>query len=353
VQRRVCFVGLMVGRHPGHLTSQGLIVADRLAGSGRYAVTTTSSVRNRCMRLVDVAVTLVRGRRRIDIVCIEVYGGLSFVLEDMASALGRLFGHRIVFVAHGGALPSFVARFPRWSRRVLRRADALVTPSAYLQRALRDVTCDARVISNVIDLEAYPFRPRRRLRPRLFWMRSFHPLWNPEMAVRVLARVRAAAPDATLIMAGPDKGCEARVRRLAEQLGVADATAFVGFLDHEGKTRCGMEADIFINTNRIDNMPVAIVEASAMGLPVVSTRVGGIPDLLAHGDTALLVPDDDDAAMAEAVLELLGNEALASRLSEHGRRLAERCAWDRVQHEWDRLFEELVPAPPGATPEYA
>ena len=342
----VCFVGLMVGRHKGFLTSQGLVVSDLLASTGSYAVIATSAVRNRYLRLLDILITIVRSRRRVDVQCLEVYGGPSFVVEDMASALGKLFGQKVVMVLHGGAMPDFMTKYPRWTRRVLARADALVTPSPYLQRALADRGLSARVIPNVLELDRYPFRERARLKPRLFWMRSFHHVWNAEMAVRVLARVKQHSPDATLVLAGQDKGTQAAVQQLAAALGVADAVSFPGFLDHDGKVAHGQAADIYLNTNRIDNMPVAVVEACAMGLPVVSTNVGGIPDLLVDGDTGILVPSEDDAAMADAVLRLLADDRLAARLSSNGRRLAEQSSWQRVRPVWDRLFSELLqPAP--------
>ena len=100
--------------------------------------------------------------------------------------------------------------------------------------------------------------------------------------------------------------------------------------DH-GKRREGNAADIFINTNRIDNMPVAVLEAGATGLPVVATAVGGVPDLLVDGRDAVLVSDDDDAAMADAILRLLRDPELAGRLSRNGRLLASRSAWESVR----------------------
>jgi glycosyltransferase involved in cell wall biosynthesis len=337
----ICFVGLMVGKHKGFLTSQGLILSDLLARAGDYRVIATSAARNRYLRLLDILFTLVRTRRQVDIQCLEVYGGPSFVIEDMASAVARLFGQKLVMVLHGGAMPDFMSTYPRWTRRVLSRADALVTPSTYLQRALAERGFQAQVIPNVLELDRYPFRERRLLRPRLFWMRSFHHVWNAEMAVRVLANVRRHLPDATLVLAGQDKGTQADVQQLASDLGVAAAVSFPGFLDHDGKVAHAQAADIFLNTNRIDNMPVAVVEACAMGLPVVSTRVGGIPDLLGDGHTALLVPNEDEQAMTGAVLRLIADQELAARLSNNGRQLAEQSAWNRVRPLWDRLFAHL------------
>lgn len=338
---RVCFVGPMIGRHPGHITNQAQVLSDLLETSG-YPVISTSAMLNRYMRLADIVRTITDQRDNIDVTVIEVYGGPSFVVEDTASWLGRTFGHRIVMWLHGGALPEFMARHPRWTKRVLGRADLIVAPTSYLAGAVGHYGFRCTVIPNIVNLAFYPHRQRTVAKPRLFWMRNFHRVWNPEMAVRTLYRLSDSSPDATLVMAGPDKGTRADVERLARELRVRDRVRFTGFLDRQGKILEAQAADVFINTNRTDNMPVAVIEAMAFGLPVVSTAVGGLTDFLEDGETVLFVPDDDDEAMSHAIVRLLNNPELTARLSANGRKLAERSSWDRVHPEWEEVFARLV-----------
>jgi L-malate glycosyltransferase len=338
---RLCFVGPMIGRHPGYVTTQGEILGDHFASAG-YPVISVSTSPSRYVRLLDIVTTLMRRRHDVDIQCLQVFGGPSFVVEDLASWFGRRFGQRIIMVLRGGAMPEFMACHPQWTRRVLSRADALVAPSAFLARAVVPYGFQAQVIPNVVDLSKYPYRPRQAIGPRLFWMRSFHPVYNPLMAVRVLARLRSTMPMASLVMAGQDKGLEFATRRLAEELGLNGAVHFPGFLDMAAKVKEGDAADIYINTNHVDNMPVTVVEACAMGLPVVATAVGGVPDLLTDGETGLLVPDNDDQAMTAAIQRLLNDPALATRLSTNGRQLAERSSWEQVRPLWERIFAEVM-----------
>lgn len=338
---RLCFVGSMVGRNPGHITQQGYVLSDLFKQAG-YRVTSVSAFLNRYRRLIDILSTLFKQRHETDILVIEIYGGPSFVVEDIASRIGERFGQRIIMWLHGGALPEFITRHPEWARRVLGRAHAIVTPSEFLARTVAQHGFEARIIANVIDLPFYPYRHRQSVNPRLFWMRNFHSIWNPNMAVRALSRLRASIPEANLVMAGPDKGMKSEVERFADELGLSDHIRFPGFLDMDGKAREGSAADIYINTNRIDNTPVAVVEACAMGLPVVTTCVGGIPDMLKHGETALFVDDDDDEAMAKAIENLINNPNLASLLSRNGQKLAERFSWEQVRPQWEQMFVELM-----------
>jgi glycosyltransferase involved in cell wall biosynthesis len=101
-------------------------------------------------------------------------------------------------------------------------------------------------------------------------------------------------------------------------------------------------ADLFLNTNRIDNVPVSVIEAGAWGLPVVATRVGGIPFLLEHGKTALLVADDDAVGLAHAADRLLRHADLAETLSHNGRRLAEACDWPNLLPRWRAVIERAA-----------
>ena len=333
----------MVGRNPGYVTTQGEFLTDLFREAG-YDIVSTSAHPGRFRRLADVVRTLWRELQHVDALIVETYSGPSFVVEDIASALGRAFKKPVIMHMHGGAMPVFARRFPKWTRYVFRGAAAVVAPSTFLAREMAPYVGHVRVIPNVVELDGYPFRLRARVAPRLFWMRAFHEIYNPVMAVRVLSRVRATFPEATLVMAGQEKGMHADVSAAAHALGVAGALEMVGFLDEKQKREVAGRCDIFINTTHVDNAPVGVVEMCAMGLAVVSTNVGGVPDLLTHEENALLVPDSDEAAMTDAIVRLVREPALAARLSGNGPKLAAQCAWPAVHAQWDALFAELLPA---------
>lgn len=338
---RLCVVGPMIGRNPGRVTTQGERLADFFKTLG-FSVIEVSSAQNRYIRLADIIQSLVRRRREFDIVVLQVFGGRSFVVEDIASWIASRLGTRVIMVLRGGAGPVFMSDFPRWTCRVLDRADCLVTPSRFLARAVLPLGYSAEVIPNVIDLSAYSCRARSVISPRLLWMRAFHEIYNPALAIRALLRVKAAYPAATLVMAGANLGLEPEMRLHAEACGVASSVRFAGFLDPAAKRREFDSADVFLNTNRIDNMPVSVIEAAASGLPVVATRVGGISDLLTDGENALLVRDDDESAFAEAICRLLRDPALVERLSGAALRIAKASAKDEVMPRWEALIDRVA-----------
>ena len=338
---RLAITGPMLGRNRGYVTTQGEFLTDLFREAG-YDVVSTSVEPGRLRRLVDKVLTLRRELSGVHAVIVETYSGPSFVVEDISSSMALSRGKPVILHLHGGAIPTFARKYPRWTRRVLRRASAVVAPTAFLAREMAPFAGLVRVIPNVVELDDYPFHLREQVTPRLFWMRAYHAIYNPVMALRALAHVRASLPNATLVMAGQEKGMMGAVISAAHDLGVADAVEILGFLDERQKREVAARCDIFINTTHVDNAPVGVVEMCAMGLPVVSTQVGGIPDLLSDGETGLLVPDGDSAAMSDAVLRLVREPALASRLSRNGRPLAARCAWPAVRAQWEALFAEVL-----------
>lgn len=334
----------MLGVNPGWVTTQGELLATLLAGEG-YPVRTTSSIPARLPRLADTLRTLVTWRSQVDLVIHQVFSGPAFGITDMASALCRWLRLPQIYVLRGGALPEFATARPRWVRGVMRRAAAIVAPSDYLAHAFGafpELAERVRVIPNTLAIENYPYRHRPTIAPRLLWMRTFHDWYHPEMAIEVLALLRHTYPAATLTMGGQEKGLGPVVRELASRRGLTEAVHFPGFLEPHDKQREFAAHDIYLNTNRVDNTPVSVLEAAAFGLPVVATAVGGVPFLLRDGETGLLVPDGDVAAMCAAVCRLLEEPELADRLSANGRRLAESCAWEPVRAQWHTLFAEVL-----------
>lgn len=338
---RLCFVGPILGHNPGWVLSQGEILAELLASEG-YPVRLTSTITNRVLRLGDIVRSLLIWRQEIDIVILMVFSGPAFGIVDIASWVTKLIRKPLVLWLHGGDLPRFSERYPSWVQRIFRRGDALVAPSGYLVHQLDRLSHRVETIPNVLEIDNYLFRHRKQVQPRLLWMRTFEDIYYPEMAVEVLAQLRSVFPEAQLTMAGQDTGMLETVERFVEHERLGDHVRFPGFLSLEDKQREFAAHDIFLNTNRVDNMPVSVVEAAAFGLPVVATAVGGIPYLLKNEKTALLVADEDVQGMTEAVTRLVAKPELAGHLSANGRRLAESCAWHQVKNRWERLFDKIT-----------
>jgi glycosyltransferase involved in cell wall biosynthesis len=244
---------------------------------------------------------------------------------------------------HGGNLPERIKKWPALSKKLFGGAYINVAVSGYLQQPMAQHGWPSTVIPNPINIRQYPFKHRAACRPRLLWVRSFHQLYNPQLAVRVLANLSAKYADAALTMVGPDKdGSLAQCTQLAKQLGVESKMAFKGFLSKQEWVQLAADHDIFINTTNFDNLPVSVIEAMALGMPVISTNVGGLPWLVEDGITGLLVPANDEAVFTAAIEKIVANPPLADALSGNARQAAENYDWKNVGVLWHTLLDSIL-----------
>ena len=119
--------------------------------------------------------------------------------------------------------------------------------------------------------------------------------------------------------------------------------------------RAYADADVYVQTPDIDNMPSSVLEAFSSGNPVVSTDAGGVPAIVETGVNGLLAPRNDDAALAGHVLGLLDTPGLAARLARSALSSCERYRWPMVRSEWLALYREVasVSAPSAARVRHA
>lgn len=349
---RIVFVGPHLGRHEGCVPSPAQDLQPLLESDG-HEVRLSSERLGSWTRAWDHLRDLAAWRRWADVAVLSVFSGRSFLLADAQSRWMRRLGLRQVHFLHGGGLPNLIAASPDRVRKTLGRADAVVAPSGWLAEAAEPLGLRARVIPNVLDLSRYVYLERVGVAdpsaPRLLWMRTFHDVYQPQLAIKALARLRAGGLDSSLTMAGQDKGLLEPCRRLASELGLGEHVEFAGFLDPAGKREVFPRHDVFLNTNRVDNTPVTVLEAMASGLPVVATAVGGVPHVLEHGAAGCLVPNSDARSTASALADAVGSLASSRAsdpgsvldLSRAGRRVAEGCSWPAVRERWLSLFDDL------------
>ena len=341
---RICWVGSH-GARAGGYPSVGRVLADRFVQDG-HQVILTSVKRGRLSKLTGMLATLLRRRRDYEIVIIDVFSTAALWYARLCSRLARRLGKKVVLLLHGGSLPALAREKPDRLRALLGRADRIVAPSAYLAREVCvPLQVEPLVIGNPVDLARFEGRTRDPVRMRLLWVRSFRRHYRPEQAVRVLALLRKDAPGAHLTMVGPEHdGSLAASKALAAERGVSDSIEFPGLLDHDEIASIGSTCEVFLNTSLIDNAPVSMIEAMAMGLCVVSTRVGGVADLLSHEQDGLLVDADAPDQMAAAVRRLAEEEGLAQRLSSGAMARASAFGLDHVSAAWYDCFDHLLQA---------
>ena len=230
----------------------------------------------------------------------------------------------------------------------MRRAAALVLPSSFLLEVFARHGMPGRVVPNIIDL--HRFRPAAAPReagdaPHLVVARNLEPIYGNDVALQAFARILEHFPAARLTVAG--SGPEAAsLAELARTLGIAERVHFTGRLDRDQMAALYRDAHLMLNASRVDNMPNAILEALASGVPVVSSDVGGIPHMVRDRHTAMLVPPDDAPALADAALDVLRDAGLRAQLVANGLAEVRQYRWDSVRTVLATTYDDAMRAAP-------
>jgi L-malate glycosyltransferase len=226
--------------------------------------------------------------------------------------------------------------------RRLAKLDAITTVSrAYeaLSAKVFRLTDPPVVIPNFVDLGR--FRPLRRgapPRPRLVHVSNFRRVKDPEMVARVFARVRRQM-DAELWLVGDGETMRS-VRRVLRSAGIHEDVREFGLRrDVETIVR---EADVLLVTSRSESFCLAALEAAACGVPAVAGRVGGLPEVVADGETGLLYDPGDEDAAARAVLRLLVDPAKRTALGNAARARAMRFSAEAIVSRYEELYDRVA-----------
>lgn len=290
------------------------------------------------VRLPFYVAALVKAMRSAETAHIMANSGLAWHLfAAPAIWIASLMGVPAIVNYRGGEAAAFLARRAASVRFTLRRAATLVVPSGFLREIFAQHGIAAEIVPNVVDLSAFRPAANPPSGVRIVVTRNLERIYDVATAIRALAIVKTHERDATMTVAGsgPEReGLEA----LARELAVVDAVRFTGRLDHSKLPELYREANVALNPSRVDNTPNSILEALASGVPIVSTDVGGVPHLVEHEKTALLVPPGNPEAMADAVLRLYRDRGLAEFLRSNGLAHVQQFAWGKVREELARAY---------------
>jgi glycosyltransferase involved in cell wall biosynthesis len=284
--------------------------------------------------------TLIKELRKADVVHVFSASYFSFLLAPLPAVLiARLLGKPVVMNYRSGEAPDHLKR-SAIARSTLRQVDQNAVPSRFLHDVFATFGIRSEIIPNIVDVERFRFRRRDSLRPWILSTRNFESLYNLPCTLRAFRLVQDRYPGARLMLVGAGSQDET-IRRLARELRLEHVT-FAGRVPPEEMWRHYAEADIYLQTPNIDNMPASVLEAYASGCPVVATNAGGVPAILTHELHGLLIPCDDHQAAADAMIRLLDDPALARRLADAALDACGKYQWSSVRAQWVALYRRLV-----------
>lgn len=299
------------------------------------------------VRLLPYLWQLHRAIKQADIVHLMANSGWAWHLfASPALLIARWHGAAVIVNYRGGSAQQFLQRQRRFVLPLLRQAAAIITPSRYLQRVFAGHRLETQVIANIINTAM--FSPANHNDSsddtlHLVVTRNLEPLYDIATAIRCFALLQQDYPNSRLSIAGSGPALQ-ELQQLVKELQLQHSVCFVGRLDRQQMVALYRHADIMLNPSTVDNMPNSILEALACGVAVVSTNVGGIPDMIDHGVHGLLVAPRRPDLMAAACKKVLQQPALAATLQQNGLALVHTLQPDTVLPQWLQLYRQLSKA---------
>ncbi|REE24473.1 glycosyltransferase involved in cell wall biosynthesis [Winogradskyella pacifica] len=313
------------------------VIGSQLESEG-FDMFYSSSKNNKILRLLDMLYSCIKYRKAVSNVIIDTYSTSNFYFAVLVGQLCQFLKLPYVLSLNGGNLPARLQNNPKLCAFTFKPAKALVSPSLYLMDAFhKHGYTEVAYIPNALNLNHYEFKSRPIENINLFWLRSFCKIYNPCLAVDVLKALQEQGYKVSLCMAGPDTdGSLKKVKKHARSLNVEVFTP--GKLTKPEWTHLAKDYNVFINTTNFDNMPVSVIEAMALGLPIVSTNVGGMPFLIEDEVDGILVPPNNSKVFVDAILKLKSQPNETETMVVKAREKVEQYDWMLLKERWVEIL---------------
>ncbi len=255
----------------------------------------------------------------------------SFWRKGLFAAIAQQFGIPVILHLHGSEMKQFWAAQRPWVQRLIRwhleRATQVLVLSRSWQAFIGNIAPAAKitVVPNYVSLPS-PVRSIERSDSTILFLGLIGPRKGTFDLIRAFAQVYHLHPHARLVLGG--NGQLAEAAELAADLHIADRVVIPGWVDGDEKVALLQSATIYVLPSHNEGLPMSVLEAMAAGTAVVTTRVGGLPELITDGVDGTLLEPGDVNGLAAALLVLLNDDARRARIAEAGRR--------RIEHHYSR-----------------
>lgn len=311
----------------------------RLRNEG-YEVIRASHYQNKFLRMLHTLWVVLARRKKYDIILLQSFGLLAFVMEDLVSRLANIYKKPIIFTLRGGAFYDFYLKYPTWVRRVLSRASYITSPSHFLIHHFKNEGIQVNYLPNAIDLKSFTLNSSNRKKRSLLWIRGFHDIYNPELAIEVVKVLEKEFPDISLTMIGKDQGRLADCKKLITNYKLTDRIDILGFIPHQDLPQYYQTHEVFLTTTRFESFGNSLMEAGSSGIPSVCVPVGEIPYLWEHTRN-ILFAERDVQDFSNKVSSLFLDSDLRESLAKQAKQNTEKFSWDLVLVQWKKLINEL------------
>lgn len=232
------------------------------------------------------------------------------------------------------------------SKTTMKNADSVIALTEDMKQAMQSIYIrDIAVVPNGIELKKYmskaPVNLIKGSEKRILFVGRLYPVKGVQYLLQAMKIIHEEMPDVKLILVGDGEERE-HLESLTDSLEIKECVEFAGRAPHEEVQDYMNQAEVFVLPSLSEGFPVTILEAMACGLPIVATRVRGVPDIVEEGINGYLVDTKNPEQIARALLKILGNEQLGKDISKNNIEKVETYSWDKIAVQLERIYQKTL-----------
>jgi glycosyltransferase involved in cell wall biosynthesis len=304
-------------------------------------IKSASDKKHKFLRFIDMSYHFFRFGLRTEKIIIDVYSTNAFQFAYFFSVLSWMLNKKYILFLHGGNLPFRYENSHKRVTFIFSKAYKIIAPSLYLKSYFEEKGFIIEHIPNIIELDKYPFKLRENVRPNILAIRGFGKPYNPLMTLRAVNKLKVTIPNIQLLLLGNEDDFYYKdVIQFIKQNHLKEFVTIKPKCLRDEWVAFSKDYDIMISNPVIDNTPVSIIEGMALGMCVISTKVGGVPFMVSDSEVEFVNETDDYRKLAASIMKLYFDRGRCSELSKNGRLKAESFGWEIVKSSWKNLIYE-------------
>jgi len=241
-------------------------------------------------------------------------------------------------------IPDYFVRMSR--KKLLDNADAILALTSDMQKKIEEITSkNILVVPNAIDLtdiNPNTLSYKNELDKKIItFVGSLFPVKGVQYLIRAMEKIHNQIPQTRLILVG-DGNERFNLEKLSKELQLENCIEFIGRVPHQQVSHYLSQTDVFVLPSLSEGFPNVLLEAMAFGLPIVASRVGGIPDIIEDGTNGFLVEPKNVSEIADRILTILFDEMLAQKISAKNREEVQRYQYNDIIDILENIFTSIL-----------
>lgn len=276
------------------------------------------------------------------IVHFQMVPGITLLTQLPALLSAKLFNKKVVMSVHvGNQLEHYTNdRFFKWW---FRRADLVLLLAKRWEKLFKEKYADVDVPTDVLynACEMRPLIPMNEKKKQIIFAGTHDKNKAPDLLLKAWSLLKDKYPDWRLAFLG--SGNVEHYKMLAEELDVSDCVEFTGYITGEHKKKYFLDASVLCLCSFMEGFPMAVLEAWTYGIALVTTPVGGLPDVIEDGENCLVFPTGDHKKLANQLDSIISNDNLRKRIGEEGHRCAQnKFSSEVINNKINSIYSNLI-----------